>query len=258
MNKLTAAGKYFPGEPVRSRGFSLVEMLVIIAILTVVIAAVYSLFYRSQRTYTSQDQVVAMQQNARAAIELMSQELRMAGYDFNADRPSNAGIGLQVPGTDSDTSVNATTIRITADLNQDGNTREGTDSDENEEVTYQYAQDINGVWKLTRNTQTIADHIINFQITYFLLADGSYHGLGQGIDDDNDGQVDEAGELRASASPGTDPLPAGMTRQVYLNAVRLVRINLTAETAQIDPDIGRRRQYTLSSDVALKNLSFIK
>lgn len=50
------------------------------AISAVLIAAIYRTFIGQHRTYTAQEQVVDMQQNARVAINRMMREIRMAGF----------------------------------------------------------------------------------------------------------------------------------------------------------------------------------
>src|ERR671925_2289505 len=63
------------------KGFTLVEVLVSMAIGMVVIAAVTNTFIMQSKFYNAQEQVNEMQQNARAAIDTMSREIKMAGYD---------------------------------------------------------------------------------------------------------------------------------------------------------------------------------
>ena len=63
-----------------SRGLTLTELLVALVLSAVIIAAVYRTFIGQQKTYTVQEQVVDMQQNARLSISRMMKEIRMAGY----------------------------------------------------------------------------------------------------------------------------------------------------------------------------------
>ena len=63
------------------KGFTLVELLVVLALSGIVTAAVYKSFTAQQQVYVAQDQVAGMQQDVRAALEIMIKELRMAGYD---------------------------------------------------------------------------------------------------------------------------------------------------------------------------------
>lgn len=61
--------------------FTLVELLITMVISSFVIASIYSAYQVQQRQYTNQAQVVEMQQNLRAAMQFITSELRMAGYD---------------------------------------------------------------------------------------------------------------------------------------------------------------------------------
>lgn len=62
------------------KGFTLVELLVALAIASFLLAGVYTLLIRQQRSYETQDQVVELQQNLRSAITLMRYDMRMIGY----------------------------------------------------------------------------------------------------------------------------------------------------------------------------------
>jgi len=61
-------------------GFSLIELMLAMAIFVIVLPLIYEAFRNQQKAYTSQQLTVAMQQNARAAMTLMKRELRMAGF----------------------------------------------------------------------------------------------------------------------------------------------------------------------------------
>lgn len=69
--------KMFSGE----RGFSLVEIIVAMAIATVVIGAVVGAMIAQQKNHITQETLVDMQQGLRAAMEVIGSDLRMAGYD---------------------------------------------------------------------------------------------------------------------------------------------------------------------------------
>ena len=64
----------------KEKGFTLLELVVALAISAILIAAVYRTFVRQQKTFTVQEQVVEMQQSARASISRMMDDLRMAGF----------------------------------------------------------------------------------------------------------------------------------------------------------------------------------
>ena len=73
-----------------TKGFTLVELMISIAMTGIIVAAVYTVYTLQQKTSTAQDQVVEMQQNIRAAMYTMMQEFRMAGYE--ADSANDASI----------------------------------------------------------------------------------------------------------------------------------------------------------------------
>jgi type IV pilus assembly protein PilW len=68
-------------KPDTQKGFTLVEMLIAMAVGLIMMAAIYTAYQNHQRSHVTQQLVVDMQQNARAAMALMKREIRMMGYD---------------------------------------------------------------------------------------------------------------------------------------------------------------------------------
>jgi prepilin-type N-terminal cleavage/methylation domain-containing protein len=64
----------------RSKGLTLIELLVAMAISAILTAGLYRTFIGQHKTYAVQEQVVDMQQNVRVAINRMMREIRMAGF----------------------------------------------------------------------------------------------------------------------------------------------------------------------------------
>ena len=62
-------------------GFTLIEILIAMAITGIVSTAIFSAFQSQQKSYVTQEDVVVMQQNLRVGIDMMVREIRMAGYD---------------------------------------------------------------------------------------------------------------------------------------------------------------------------------
>lgn len=114
------------------RGFTLVELLVVIAIFSLVMAGVYSVFVRSNRVYLSQEQVVAAQQEARSALDILGREIRMAGFIAVNNQPGgfnlidkkawagNAFSAIEIAAVDD--AAKTTTLAFKSDLDGDGNT----------------------------------------------------------------------------------------------------------------------------------------
>jgi prepilin-type N-terminal cleavage/methylation domain-containing protein len=67
-------------KKINTRGFSLVELMVAMAIASIVMGSIYRVYYTQQMSATNQHLVIEMQQNARSALTLMKREIRMAGY----------------------------------------------------------------------------------------------------------------------------------------------------------------------------------
>ncbi len=94
----------------RSAGFTLVEVLMCIAILSILFGTVFRSFDTFNRSYTNENVKAGVQQKSRVGIDLMARDIRLAGLD-----PLNAANSGFIA---ADT--NTTSIRFTADLNYDG------------------------------------------------------------------------------------------------------------------------------------------
>lgn len=71
----------------KQHGVTLVELMLSLAISLIVLLAVTSIYVTSKRGYAIQDTLARQQENGRFAIELLTQDLRMAGFrkDFHHD-----------------------------------------------------------------------------------------------------------------------------------------------------------------------------
>lgn len=78
------------------RGFTLVELLIVVALTGIITAAVYQTFYAGQRSHEVQKNLVEMQQNARVAISVLSTDFRQVSYGKDPTQPS-----IQFAGPDS-------------------------------------------------------------------------------------------------------------------------------------------------------------
>jgi type IV pilus assembly protein PilW len=138
----------------KKNGFTLIELLASILISVVLMAGFYSVFFSQQKAFSAQEQVAEMNQNIRAALDLMTREIRLAGYKTSTSTFN----GIATATSDS--------IRILADLNQDGDV-----ADDNEDITYTYNS---GAKQICRNGVglPVADNITSLSFQY-TLKDGS-------------------------------------------------------------------------------------
>ena len=111
----------------RPAGFTLVEVMVCIAIISIVFGAIYRSFDIFNRSYTTENVKAGVQQKTRIGIDLMARDIRLAGLD-----PLGlAGAGFISGGT------NTSSIQFSADHNYDGDL-----DDPFENITYSLNGDI--------------------------------------------------------------------------------------------------------------------
>ena len=140
------------------RGVTLTELLIALALGLFTIGAVYVVHLNQVKKQIVQEDVLAMQQTARAAMDMMAREIRMAGYDpmgVNQDADSSNDFhGLE---------YHPTELRIRADLN--GN---GVPTDRNESIVYLYGGSPPTLRrKVGRGgRQPVAEHIESFTVSY--------------------------------------------------------------------------------------------
>ena len=148
-------------------GFTLVELMVAMAMASIVVAVIYTAYDVQTRIYTEQDRAAEMQQNLRAAMAFMQREARMAGYNPSGgkDNSCDAQTGAPkkvAPGVHTAT---ATSFGFSMDLNEDGDC-----GDTGENVTYSIYTDGDGIQKLGRAApnvnQAIAEHVTNIDFVY--------------------------------------------------------------------------------------------
>ncbi|RZB38436.1 MAG: hypothetical protein SRB2_00184 [Desulfobacteraceae bacterium Eth-SRB2] len=119
---------------VSNQGFTLVELLVGMAVSLLAMGAIYSTFLSQHKSYLVQAEVSAMQQNLRAAMFYMQREIKMAG----CDPTGNAGAAIMI--------ANVAELQFTIDENGNGYlTDPGPPSanDPNEQIRYALTNDVN-------------------------------------------------------------------------------------------------------------------
>ena len=67
----------------RSAGFTLVEVLMSLAMLSIVFGTIYRTFDTFNRSYTSENVKAGVQQKSRLGIDLMVRDIRLAGLDLS-------------------------------------------------------------------------------------------------------------------------------------------------------------------------------
>ncbi len=141
-----------------SAGFSMIEMVLVLAAVAIMFGAIYAGFERLNRSYAAENVKAGTQQSARVAVEMMVQDIRQAGLN----PLSTAGAGIVADPT-------PTSLRFTADLNFDGDT-----NDPFEDITY----DVSGTTlrqtnrNVDPNPETLLENVSDLTFTY-LDTDGN-------------------------------------------------------------------------------------
>ena len=140
-----------------SAGFTLIEVLITIAMISIFIPAVYSVYAIMSRSMTTQGVVADVQQSVRFSLDFMVQDIRMAGLD----PLSSSGASIE--------QATATKIRFTADLDMNG----AIDAPLNEErVTYLLDTVNNQLDQIlyegtgSQNTQALIENVTALAFTY--------------------------------------------------------------------------------------------
>lgn len=212
-------------------GFTLIELLIAMVISSFVMAAIYATYNAQLKSHVTQQIVVEMHQNARAAMFMLERELRLAGYD---------PLGNGVPGiTTAQINAITFTMDITGgetdllDNDDDGLTDEPgeTDGDTNdafEQITYRLSNDL--------DDDGVADSLdCSLQRQYWngaaLITDPDDVDVAMDIDALNFVYLDEDGDDLIDYSGAFDPpqVPAA-----DLANIRVVQITIVARAGQND------------------------
>ena len=199
----------------REQGFTLVDILVGLAMASIVMIAIISLFTSVGRSYTIQNVAAGVQQVTRAGVEHMTQNIRMAGLD----PLGTAGAEIKEFAADK--------IRFTLDRcdvpvgGPEGcGSPDGDVDDKFENVTYQWDP---AERKLKQRlyegtgsvyTETLVENVSNITFTYL---------------DEDDGVPTDAADIRTVVIAMTVEDPAGrggIMRRTYSARVRCRNLGL--------------------------------
>lgn len=205
----------------RESGFTIVELLIYMAMFVVVLSALYTIMISNTKSYSSQENKVAMTQDLRSAMNLMVREIRMAGCDPKDIDTVGFVNEDDVPSDRFDT--DADSIHFTEDIDADGAIANG------ENINYYLYTPADGIQKIGRRTgggalEPVAENITALTFSY-RFADGD-----TGIP--NDGGADTTDDLED---------------------IRQVQITITGETADVDAVTGVKKTRTQSAWVVVRN-----
>jgi len=196
-------------SPARNRenGFSLIELLFAMGIFMVVLAAIASVFVSQRKSYDVQEQIAEMTQGSRSAIDMLSTEIRLAGY--------------RLPDADFGMPYSTSQLQLFADLNADGDTL-----DPNENIIYTYGGTNLRINRNDVNTdnvdQPFAENIKEFSFTYF---EGD--GVTEVTSTDDNGKIRQIEiEIVVRTSKPDPDYSTNSGHRIYTLTSRITPINL--------------------------------
>jgi prepilin-type N-terminal cleavage/methylation domain-containing protein len=239
----------------RAGGFTLLELVMAMAVGLVLLAAVWTAVWSGQRSSVGIERKVTTNQDTRAILDMMAMEIRMASYNPTLEtgssfwpNPADCGAGVQIyKGIPV-----ATDSSITVSMNIDGdNAAAGAGgkicgNNEGEIVSYAYDA-VNS--RITRETITCLSG------TRTSTSGGPQTMLGPIADAQTVRVINGTLPVfRYYKADGTRLNPDGTPMAAALIPdIRRIEIVLLVESEAVDPGTGQRRQMAYSTSVIPRN-----
>jgi prepilin-type N-terminal cleavage/methylation domain-containing protein len=218
----------------KRNGFTLVELMIALGIGVVVMLAIYSASELAQRSSASVGRKVTTQQDARAVLDLMAMEIRMASFNptrATAARNMWSHSGCTVSAFQNRKGIHnasATTINVQMDLNANGVIINNT----NENIYYSYDGS-----KIMRNVNCGGNQTI-------------LGGAGSGSNVVNNA----AGIPLFRYYDRLDNLiPSAAMTDAQIRDIRRINITLVVDNEIPDPGTPAPRRMIYSTDLVVRN-----
>lgn len=196
-------------------GFTLIEILISLAMASIVSMAIYALFVVQHRIYLAQKQIADIQQSLRSCMYLLESNIKHACFDpLNSASPAIIVADKQSFGFQADLNSNG---RLQSEKTGAGGTATTLVNDSNEQVTYGFSKTTQGIGNLTQSNWAaggadMADYIECLNFVY----------------------LDENGAV-------ISPLPLSQSDR---QRIRSVEVTLVARSESKDPRHFDNRTYT--------------
>jgi type IV pilus assembly protein PilW len=192
---------------INKKGFTAIELLISLAIMSIALSSIYSMYMSFIRTCTKEGAKIRVQQGVRSGLDMMIRDIRLAGLD-----PEGTGdFGI--------TAVTSQRIQFTADRDMDGelddaDSTDGIDAPDMEHMAYEY----DGTGKLKmflykangdpETDEIMAENVTDLTFTYF---------------DSNDDTTSNLDEIRTVNIQMTIQKSSGQDGQVSRTLVKRVK-----------------------------------
>jgi len=247
----------------KKNGITLVELLIVIALGALIMAAIYAAMTMAQRTSTGLGRKIITQQDTRAVLGFMASEIRMASFNPSMTGTLWTGMPTDVTSCTRVTSIvgsitynaanrgiifaNANNLYIAMDISAEatigvctcGDPDDCADPDEacanrNEYIFYSYNS---GNRAITRSVSCSP----NIQI------------LGGTLEGSNVINGDSRYPTPIPLFQYYNRAGTELTGTIDIPAIRRIKINIATETTEIDPLTGQRKVMIYTTDVLVRN-----
>ncbi len=172
------------------KGFSLIELMVAMAIASVLMAGIYTFYQNQLKSHITQQVLVDMQQDARVAMYMMTREIRMAGYDpqnstGSTIRTANAAQIAFDSDENFDGVIDVNSERFYYALSNDADGDGVNDADDDGFVDATRCNLERGSWDNGLNPVALNPVALNIDALNFVYLDNA----GTVLDDDGNGNV---------------------------------------------------------------------
>lgn len=226
------------------KGFTLIELIVAMAVGLVIMAAVYAAMNMAQRVSGSTEKKVVTQQDTRAVLDLMSMEIRMASFNPTCNSSTWASMpscpsmpGVPVPTNKGNKGIQVATrnkILVAMDLSSNGTIGEAGTS--NEYIMYTY----DGISTITRN----------------ISCSGNIAILGGTTTGTNVRNKDPNTDIPLFSyfdKSGTDITAAIEADQSKIANIRSITITIVADNEYSDLGVAKPRRMIYSTNFIVRN-----
>jgi prepilin-type N-terminal cleavage/methylation domain-containing protein len=198
-----------------NKGLTLVELMIVLVLSLLLMAAVYMTYQLQHGSGQSQLQVAATQQDLRAALDIIAVDIMNSGANPNFPITKQTLQGI--------TNANGASLELVMDLNGNGTTNASTDV--GEDVVYDLQggnlnrTSVNATGNITR---VIAHNATNLAFTY-------------------------------RDSQNALIVPVGNLTSTQALAVRFVQVAISKDSDQVDSQTGQRISRSLSRAICRRN-----
>jgi type IV pilus assembly protein PilW len=236
----------------KQHGFTLVELLITLAVSGIILGVVVQVMFSNQQVVKKIDEVNKMRSEARSAMYVIEDHIRLAGFDPEKSLVSSGSVLSAAHG------FFEFVMKKVEDIEQDDDVRIGLSKAG--DCGYSSCTDFDGIAEsgsssLVVNSQNTADNVVAVRFAYAFdndgdgLLDTQNHNIIWAVDSNGDGYLDLELDTdhNGTIDNSDDPLQK-LDPEVKIEKIKAVKIWLLTRTRnQVDDD---NQKFIIGADVS--------